>query len=221
MIPIQFALTLSAAASLAVLVLAGPYGYRPITHSLLTFGFVFPVLMAGATLVDRVFNQRGAADALLRVLVCSFAVVVASGLLLGTFGWLAPAPMATDATKNGGLRAMAFNDASLLTAIGNDIAFEDVFALPLNRIGQRGDLLISISSSGDSPNIVKALETGRRIGMSLVTLSGQRPDNRSRILGDLNFYVPADRYGWVECAHQLLIHYWFDQYLNVYGNGAL
>jgi D-sedoheptulose 7-phosphate isomerase len=129
--------------------------------------------------------------------------------------------MATDATKNGGLRAMAFNDASLLTAIGNDIAFEDVFALPLNRIGQRGDLLISISSSGDSPNIVKGLETGRRIGMNLVTLSGQRPDNRSRILGDLNFYVPADRYGWVECAHQLVIHYWFDQYLNVYGNGAL
>jgi D-sedoheptulose 7-phosphate isomerase len=129
--------------------------------------------------------------------------------------------MATDATKNGGLRALAFNDASMLTAIGNDISFEDVFALPLNRIGQRGDLLVSISSSGNSPNIVKGLEAGRRIGMHIVTLSGKRPDNRSRTLGDLNFYVPADRYGWVECAHQLLIHYWFDQYLNVYGNGAL
>jgi len=37
----------------------------------------------------------------------------------------------------------------------------------------------------------------------------------------LNFYVPGERYGWVECAHQLIVHYWFDQYLNIYGNGAL
>jgi hypothetical protein len=42
-----------------------------------------------------------------------------------------------------------------------------------------------------------------------------------RTLGDLNFYVPASRYGWVECAHQLILHYWLDQYLNVYGGGAL
>jgi D-sedoheptulose 7-phosphate isomerase len=129
--------------------------------------------------------------------------------------------MAVDACKNGGLRATAFNDPAMLTAISNDIAFEEIFSLPLTRIGQRGDLLITISSSGSSPNIVRALEAARRIGMHTITLSGKRADNRSRALGDLNFYVPADRYGWVECAHQLIIHYWFDQYLNVYGNGAL
>jgi D-sedoheptulose 7-phosphate isomerase len=129
--------------------------------------------------------------------------------------------MAVDALKNGGLRALAFNDSAFLTAISNDITFDDIFALPLSRIGQRGDLLMTISSSGNSPNIVRALETARRMGMHTVTLSGKRADNRSRTLGDLNFYVPADRYGWVECAHQLLIHYWFDQYLNTFGNGAL
>jgi D-sedoheptulose 7-phosphate isomerase len=129
--------------------------------------------------------------------------------------------MAVDASKNGGLRALSFNDAAMLTAISNDISFEEIFSLPLTRIGQRGDLLMTISSSGNSPNIVRALEAARRIGMHSVTLSGKRADNRSRVLGDLNFYVPADRYGWVECAHQLIIHYWFDQYLNVYGNGAL
>jgi D-sedoheptulose 7-phosphate isomerase len=129
--------------------------------------------------------------------------------------------MAIDATKNGGLRAFAFNDAAALTAISNDISFEEVFALPLTRFGQGGDLLMTISSSGNSPNIVRALEAARRVGMHLVTLSGKQPANRSRALGDLNFYVPADRYGWVECAHQLIIHYWFDQYLNLYGNGAL
>ncbi len=129
--------------------------------------------------------------------------------------------MAADATKNGGLRGMAFNDAALLSAVSNDISFEDVFALPLSRLGHAGDLLMTISSSGNSPNILRALETGRRIGMHMVTLSGKNAQNRSRALGDLNFYLPADRYGWVECAHQLIIHYWFDQYLNVYGTGAL
>jgi D-sedoheptulose 7-phosphate isomerase len=129
--------------------------------------------------------------------------------------------MAVDASKNGGLRALAFNDPAFLTAISNDISFDEIFALPLAKFGQAGDLLMTISSSGNSPNVVRALETGREMGMHMVTLSGKGADNRSRALGDLNFYVAASRYGWVECAHQLVIHYWFDQYLNVYGKGAL
>lgn len=129
--------------------------------------------------------------------------------------------MAADALKNGGLRAMAFNDAALLTAVGNDVSFEEIFALPLVRLGRQGDLLTTISSSGNSPDVVRALEAARQIGMHIVTLSGKSAKNRSRTLGDLNFYVPADRYGWVECAHQLIIHYWFDQYLNRYARGAL
>jgi D-sedoheptulose 7-phosphate isomerase len=129
--------------------------------------------------------------------------------------------MAADACKNGGLRAMAFNDPALLTAIGNDVAFDQLFSLPLHRLAHRGDLLISISSSGNSPNIIRALEAARDIGMHLVTLSGKQAENRSRALGDLNFYVPLPRYGWVESAHQLIIHYWFDQYLNRYGQGAV
>ena len=129
--------------------------------------------------------------------------------------------MAVDATKNGGLRAFAFNDPAFLTAISNDISFDEIFAMPLAKFGQAGDLLMTISSSGNSPNVVRGLETGRQMGMHLVTLSGKGPGNRSRAMGDLNFYVPADRYGWVECAHQVIIHYWFDQYLNVHGNGAL
>ena len=129
--------------------------------------------------------------------------------------------MAADASKNGGLRAMAFNDAALLTAVGNDASFEEIFALPLTRHGRRGDLLTTISSSGNSPDVVRALEAARQIDMHIVTLSAKSAQNRSRTLGDLNFYVPADRYGWIESAHQVLIHYWFDQYLNRYGQGAL
>jgi D-sedoheptulose 7-phosphate isomerase len=129
--------------------------------------------------------------------------------------------MAADASKNGGLRALAFNDAALLTAVGNDVSFDEVFASPLKRLARSGDLLTTISSSGNSPNVVRTLEAARQIGMHIVTLSGMGADNRSRRLGDLNFYVAADRYGWAECAHQVIIHYWCDQYLNRYGQGAL
>ena len=124
--------------------------------------------------------------------------------------------IAADACKNGGLRAQVFNDAPLLTATGNDVAFDQVFALPLTRFGRAGDLLISISSSGRSPNIVRALESARAIGVEVVTLSGMAPDNPSRAFGEINFYVPSARYGWIECAHQVVLHYWLDQYVAAY-----
>jgi D-sedoheptulose 7-phosphate isomerase len=121
--------------------------------------------------------------------------------------------IAADACKNGGLRAQVFNDAPLLTATGNDVAFDQVFALPLKRFGRAGDLLVTISSSGRSPNIVRALECAAAVGLHVVTLSGMAPGNPSRSAGDLNFYVPSERYGWIECAHQVVLHYWLDQYV--------
>jgi D-sedoheptulose 7-phosphate isomerase len=57
--------------------------------------------------------------------------------------------------------------------------------------------------------------------MQIVTLSGKGADNRARTFGVLNFYVPSARYGWVECAHQLILHYWLDQYINLHGQGAV
>jgi D-sedoheptulose 7-phosphate isomerase len=54
-----------------------------------------------------------------------------------------------------------------------------------------------------------------------VTLSGQASDNQSRSLGDLNFYVPVSRYRWVGSSHQIVLHYWLDQYLNEHGTGAI
>ena len=129
--------------------------------------------------------------------------------------------MATDACKNGHMRALAFNDAAMLTATGNDVGYDQVFALPLQRLGRPEDLVISISSSGNSPNIVRGLETARQLGVTAVTLSGMDADNRSRALGRLNFYVPYRRYGWIESAHQVVMHYWLDEYLNRYLGGAL
>jgi len=129
--------------------------------------------------------------------------------------------MATDASVNGRLRAMALNDTTLLTAIGNDLAFDESFALPLQRLARDGDAVIAMSCSGNSPNIVRALEVCRTAGVRAVTVTSQRPDNRARSLGDLNFYIPLQRYGLAQCAHQIVLHYWFDQYMRMHGPGAL
>ncbi len=128
---------------------------------------------------------------------------------------------AADACKNGGLRAQVFNDAALMTCAGNDVAFDQVFALPLARFARAGDLLIAISSSGASPNIVKALEQAKRMNLRIVTLSGKRSDNPARAFGDVNIYMPCDRYGWIESGHHVILHFWLDQYLSAHGQGAV
>ena len=81
------------------------------------------------------------------------------------------------------------------------------------------DMLITISSSGNSPNIIKAIHTARELGVFIVTLSGKKEDNQSRRLGDVNFYVPLDTYGLVESAHAVLLHCWLDMYLDKYKGG--
>lgn len=124
--------------------------------------------------------------------------------------------MAVDAGKNGGIRSTAFNDAALLTAVSNDVAFEQCFAEPLRRIGGRDDLLVTISSSGNSPNIITAIDAVHEMGMQVVTLSAMSPDNRSRGKGDLNFHVPANTYGLAEAAHQVLLHCWLDLFMEKY-----
>lgn len=113
---------------------------------------------------------------------------------------------AVDYWKNGGVRATAFNDASLLTCIGNDLGFEQLFSAPIERFADAEDLLFAISSSGASPNILHAVKAARNSGCRVVTFSGFAPDNALRALGDLNFHVPSHSYGLVEILHLFIIH---------------
>ncbi len=124
--------------------------------------------------------------------------------------------MALDWTKNGGVPTHSFSDSALLTAMGNDLGYEEVFCAPLSWYARSGDLLVTISSSGNSKNIIRTIETARGKGMGVVTFSGLKPDNSSRQLGDLNFYIPAKTYGVVECAHQVLLHIWLDRFMGIF-----
>lgn len=113
---------------------------------------------------------------------------------------------AIDFSKNANLRALAFNDSSALTCLGNDFGYEHVFAKQIEFHGKPHDLLIAISSSGGSPNILNAVAAARARNIRAVTFSGFKADNPLRRSGDLNFYVPASEYGFVEMAHQALLH---------------
>ena len=114
--------------------------------------------------------------------------------------------MAIDWMKNGGFASTCFNDGASLTCLANDLGFEHVFALPLARQARPGDLLIAISSSGKSANILAAVAAARGAGAMVTTLSGFSPDNPLRQKGDVNFYVPNKLYGFVELAHLCICH---------------
>ena len=115
-----------------------------------------------------------------------------------------------DTAKNGGIRTRVFTDLSLITAIANDISYEEVFAEPLRWYMKKGDMLVSISSSGNSPNIVRAVKIAGSLGGIVITLSAMDENNEIRKMGDLNFYISAQTYVLAESAHAVILHHWMD-----------
>jgi D-sedoheptulose 7-phosphate isomerase len=113
---------------------------------------------------------------------------------------------ALDWWKNGGVRAVAYNDAANLTAISNDFGYDRVFEMQVDRFAQAGDLLVAVSSSGKSPNVIAGVKAARARSCAVATMSGFSPDNPLSRLGDLNFHVPSDSYGMVEVTHSALLH---------------
>lgn len=117
---------------------------------------------------------------------------------------------AADLAKNGRLHTEVFSDLSLITAISNDLGYENVFSEPLKSHAAAGDMLVAISSSGRSPNILKAVHTATELGVRVVTLSGMAADNPLRTAGWLNIHVAAPTYGLAETCHAAILHWWMD-----------
>jgi D-sedoheptulose 7-phosphate isomerase len=113
--------------------------------------------------------------------------------------------MATDFFKNGRVPALALNDSSALTCLGNDFGYEFVFSKQIEMIAKPKDMVIAISSSGHSKNILNGVQAGKDANCSVVTFSGFTEDNPLRSIGDVNFFVSASDYGFVETAHLALI----------------
>lgn len=93
----------------------------------------------------------------------------------------------------------------LMTAISNDISFDDVYSYQLLRMSNPGDILITISSSGDSPNIVKAIEMCEQLQVTSIALTGFE-GGRSKKLADISLHVDIQEYEATEDVHQAIMH---------------
>lgn len=111
-----------------------------------------------------------------------------------------------DYANAGGFKTIDFYGPALLTCMSNDYGYENVFSKPIEMFAEKGDVLFAISSSGKSPNILRACEAALDKKCQVITFSGFSSDNPLRKLGRTNFYVPSTHYGFVELTHQILIH---------------
>jgi D-sedoheptulose 7-phosphate isomerase len=104
------------------------------------------------------------------------------------------------------LRVLALTDnVSLMTAWANDTSYTKVFSEPLKNLAQRGDVLIAISASGNSPNIIAAARVAKKMGLIVLGLGGFGGGKLARLC-DTCFVVPSNDYGPVEDVHMILDH---------------
>ena len=118
--------------------------------------------------------------------------------------------MEMDLCNRADVRAQVFNDPPVLTALANDHGYETAFARLIHLHAGPHDVLVAISSSGKSRNILNAVDAAREHGCAVITFSGFAADNPLRSRGDLNFYIASDHYGMVEVAHHALGHFLTD-----------
>lgn len=114
--------------------------------------------------------------------------------------------MQNDLCASVGVRALVFNEAPLLTALANDFGYPTAFKRLTELWADAGDLMIAVSSSGKSENILQAVQAAVERGCQVLTFSGFQPGNPLRLSGDINFYAASDIYGFVETAHMTLLH---------------
>lgn len=113
--------------------------------------------------------------------------------------------MTADFMKNGGMKTYSLYDSAVTTCMGNDYGYEYVFSKPLGFLGREKDLLVAVSSSGESQNIINAVNAAKKKKMDVITFTGFKPDNKVKQAGDINVYVPSEKYGMVESIHNLIL----------------
>ena len=113
--------------------------------------------------------------------------------------------MTADFMKNGGMNTVSLYDNAVTTCMGNDYGFEDVFSKPLSFLVSEGDLLVAISSSGKSQNILNSIDVAKSKGLNTISFTGFDSDNPVRSSSDAGVYIPSHKYGIVESIHNLIL----------------
>ena len=122
---------------------------------------------------------------------------------------------AVDLMKTANVRCLSFNEAGLLTCYGNDFGYEYWVQKAIEHYIDKGDVVILISSSGQSMNMVNAAKflSNNALCHKLITLTGFKQDNPLRKLGHINLYVNSNKYNIVENTHQIWLLSIIDKYI--------
>jgi len=111
--------------------------------------------------------------------------------------------VAVDFTKQGKIRTVNFNEPDLITCLANDYGYENWVEKAVEFYGDKDDLLILISSSGNSENMINAAKTAKSLGITVVTFTGFKSNNPLKQEGELNFWLDSKAYNVVENTHQI------------------
>ena len=99
-------------------------------------------------------------------------------------------------------------DTSILTAVGNDYGYDEIFAKQVRGLGKKGDILIGISTSGNSKNVVRAIEAAKKMGIQIIALTGNGGGKIADLLGedDIHLCAPSTRTARIQETHLVLLH---------------
>jgi D-sedoheptulose 7-phosphate isomerase len=123
-------------------------------------------------------------------------------ILVGNGGSAAMAShVSVDLTKMCKIRSINFNEADLLTCFSNDYGYQNWTWRAISFHADRKDLVICISSSGESKNIIKAAKFAKKIGCKVVTLTGFNEANKVKKVGHINLWANSKNYNFVEMTH--------------------
>ena len=112
------------------------------------------------------------------------------------------------------ISAHTLHDSATFTCMANDYGYENAFSNTVKLTLKPKDILIAISSSGQSKNIIHASISAKQLGATVITLSGFELDNPLRKIGDINFWCSSKDYGMVEITHQFILHNLSDRFLD-------
>ena len=125
-------------------------------------------------------------------------------IIIGNGGSAAIAShVSVDLTKNAKIRSINFNEADLLTCLSNDFGYEKVFSKSLEFFADKGDVVIIISSSGKSKNLLEAAKICKNKNILLCTFTGFSKSNPIRKMGNINLWVNSKAYNVIENVHQI------------------
>jgi D-sedoheptulose 7-phosphate isomerase len=136
-------------------------------------------------------------------------------ILAGNGGSAAMAShVAVDITKNAGIRAITFNEYDLITTLANDYGYDNWISKGIELYQNPGDIIVLISASGQSENVLKAAKYSKSLELKTITFSGFNYNNPLRQVGDINLWVDAQIYNVVEMTHHIWLLAIIDMIIN-------